>query len=215
MLESPNFRSSEPTLDVINAVFAERFGDAHLRLVAAREQTAGADTDAGTGDGDGKGKGNGMGTGTGRGRSAVEMLLSGHAGWGSEQAGEDGVPDHWRRAEARRWPADRGAGGGREAAAGDVVVLLRAAGASTSTSLRYARRACGRWRALGRTGSGWRSATCFLPSRAGQPADELALYATPASPLVGLSADTSRCWPQRTLGRRRPVGRDRWVCRSL
>ncbi len=71
-----NFRSRRPILDVVNAVFEERFGNGHMTLVAAREEIEHPEP-------------------------LVELLLSGTAGWSRDEAAEDGVPEHWRRAEAQ------------------------------------------------------------------------------------------------------------------
>ncbi|MFI5038258.1 MAG: UvrD-helicase domain-containing protein, partial [Solirubrobacterales bacterium] len=175
-----NFRSRAPLLDVVNAVFEDRLQGGYTPLVAGRQQSG----ERGSGDG---------------GEPLVELLLSSRRGW---EAGEEpaegiatpladaGVP-RWREAEARML-AERVAelvGSGR-AQPGDVAVLLRAVG--DLDSYERALQDCG-LKTIAAVGGFWGrqqvgDLLAYLRALA-NPLDELALYATLASPLVGLSSD--------------------------
>ncbi len=161
-----NFRSRPEILDVVNAIFEERFGDRHMALIAERE-TSGGD------------------------EPLVELLLSGTAGWGGEDVGDDGVPEHWRRAEAQAL-AERIAAllAGGETTAGDVAVLLRSAG--DLDMYEEALRRVG-LSTLASVGAYWERLEVvdllgYLRVLA-NPRDELALYGALAGPLAGISAD--------------------------
>ncbi len=173
-----NFRSRRPLLEVVNAVFAERFGSDHTPLVPAREE-----------DGEEDGE---------EGEPLVELLLTDARGWP-----EDGVPAaalaserlpptaRWRAAEARllaQRVAELVRGG--QAAAGEVVLLLRSGG--DLEVYEQALRDCG-LRTLAAVGGFWGrrevgDLLSYLRTLA-NPLDESALYATLASPLVGCSSD--------------------------
>lgn len=167
-----NFRARPALLEAVNAVFATRFGAAYTPLVAAREEDETNET------------------------PAVELLLTNKRGWAEVSVqwplgGDPGQAPAWRRAEARLLAlrvAELIARG--EAAAGDVVVLLRAAG--DLPLYERALQDCG-LRTLAATGTFWehqqvRDLLAWLRALA-NPLDEIALYGALASPLVGLSSD--------------------------
>jgi ATP-dependent exoDNAse (exonuclease V) beta subunit len=166
-----NFRARPPLIAAVNAVFATRFGDAHTPLIAARE-----DPD--------------------RREPAVELLLSDRRGWAESPhacalAGELPPAPLWRQAEARLLAqriAELVQAG--DAAAGEIVILLRAAG--DLAVYERALQDCG-LRTLAAVGSFWghqqvNDLLAWLRALA-NPLDEVALYSTLASPLVGLSSD--------------------------
>jgi ATP-dependent helicase/nuclease subunit A len=166
-----NFRSRAPLLEVVNAVFAQRFGPGFTPLVAAREDPAV--------DGDGDGS-----------EPRVELLLTSRRGWDGEDQPASSVP-HWRHAEAdvlaRRVAELVAAGAARP---GEIVVLLRAVG--DLEVYERALRARG-LRTLAAVGGFWErqevgDLLAYLRVLA-NPLDELALYGTLASPLVGCSSD--------------------------
>jgi ATP-dependent helicase/nuclease subunit A len=170
-----NFRARAPLLEVVNAVFAQRFRADYTPLVAARED---AHEDGG--------------------EPRVELLLTGRRGWNGQEEGSPGVEGRagsaapsWREAEARML-AGRVAELVRagEARAGEVAVLLRAVGdlevyerALREQGLRTLASVGGFW---GRQEVG--DLLAYLRALA-NPLDELALYGTLASPLVGCSSD--------------------------
>jgi ATP-dependent exoDNAse (exonuclease V) beta subunit len=188
-----NFRSREALLEVVNAVFAERFaGYAPLvagRADAQRPPSAGApDDETGSIGGAGPPLAD---------EPEVELLLTDVRGW---EEREDltgpiaaGLPHAqlWRQAEARML-AQRVAELVREgrARAGEVVVLLRAAG-----DLEVFERALqlSGLRTLAAVGAFWGhqqigDLLAYLRALA-NPLDERALYAVLASPLAGCSRD--------------------------
>jgi ATP-dependent helicase/nuclease subunit A len=176
---SHNFRSRPPLIAAVNGVFAERFGDAYTPLVAARE--------AGPEDG-----------------PLLELLLTDRRAWSERgeqtfltqplaQAVAGSLPPAalWRHAEARLLAqrvaelVDTG-----QAAAGDVAVLLRAAGDLPVYERALEERGL---RTLAAVGTFWGhpqvgDLVAWLRALA-NPLDELALYSVLASPLVGLSSD--------------------------
>ncbi len=176
---SHNFRSRPPLIAAVNGVFAERFGDAYTPLVAARE--------AGPEDG-----------------PLIELLLTDRRAW-SERGERTSLPQPlaqavagplppaalWRHAEARLLAqrvaelVDAG-----QTAAGDVAVLLRAAGDLPVYERALEERGL---RTLAAVGAFWGhpqvgDLVAWLRALA-NPLDELALYSVLASPLVGLSSD--------------------------
>ncbi|MGH2864901.1 MAG: UvrD-helicase domain-containing protein, partial [Solirubrobacteraceae bacterium] len=170
-----NFRSRSPLLDVVNATFSERF-ETYTPLVAGRADAAPATADA---------------------PSEVELLLTSTKGWEEREelaaAIAAGLPQAqlWRQAEARLLAqrvaelVERG-----QARAGEVVVLLRAAG-----DLEVFERALQLQglRTLAAVGAFWGhqqigDLLAYLRALA-NPLDELALYAALASPLAGCSKD--------------------------
>jgi ATP-dependent helicase/nuclease subunit A len=170
MLLTRNFRSREPLLDVVNAVFAERFST-YTPLVAGRVDDPG--------------------------EPEVELLLTNVRGWDErpELAREiaAGLPETqlWRQAEARLL-AQRVAELVQQGhtRAGDVVVLLRASG--DLEVFERALQLCG-LRTLAAVGTFWRhqqigDLIAYLRALA-NPLDEEALYAALASPLAGCSKD--------------------------
>jgi ATP-dependent helicase/nuclease subunit A len=170
MLLTRNFRSREPLLDVVNAVFAKRFST-YTPLVAGRVDDPG--------------------------EPEVELLLTNVRGWDEppELAREiaAGLPETqlWRQAEARLL-AQRVAELVQQGhtRAGDVVVLLRASG--DLEVFERALQLCG-LRTLAAVGTFWRhqqigDLIAYLRALA-NPLDEEALYAALASPLAGCSKD--------------------------
>jgi ATP-dependent helicase/nuclease subunit A len=166
-----NFRGRAPLLEVVNAVFAQRFGPGFTPLIAAREDAA---------DGDDGGS-----------EPRVELLLTSRRGWNGEEERPVSATPRWRHAEAdvlaRRVAELVAAGAAR---AGEVVVLLRAVG--DLEVYERALQACG-LRTLAAVGGFWErrevgDLLAYLRVLA-NPLDELALYGTLASPLVGCSSD--------------------------
>ena len=186
-----NFRSRAPLLDVVNTVFAERFGTGYTPLLAGREGGGAQgreDIREGAGEDGGKAGGDPL----------VELLLTDTGGWEEDGAtaraiaGERlPVAPRWRQAEARllaQRVAELVDGGG--AHGGEVVVLLRAVG--DLPVYERALQECG-LRTLATVGDFWRrqevgDLLSYLRALA-NPLDELALYGTLASPLVGCSSD--------------------------
>jgi ATP-dependent exoDNAse (exonuclease V) beta subunit len=167
-----NFRSREPLLDAVNAVFSDRFAG-YAPLLAAE---GGAEESA---------------------DPRVELLLTSTAGWELDEelgaAIAAGLPhsQRWRQAEARMlaqrvWElVDRG-----ETRAGDVAVLVRASG-----DLEVFERALQLLglRTLAAVGTFWGhqqigDLVSYLRALA-NPLDEEALYGVLASPLGGCSRD--------------------------
>ena len=176
-----NFRSNSALLSAVNTVFATRIGDDYTPLVAERSEPA-------------------AGVGAGHARvPAVELLLTSRRGWnGDEQheprasarAGPGGSP-RWRQAEARLLAArvaelvERG-----EFAAGEIAVLLRAGGDADTYEHALAQRGLS---TVASVGGFWGrqqvlDLLAYLRVLA-NPLDELALFGTLASPLVGISSD--------------------------
>ena len=167
-----NFRSRPDILAAVERIFAERLGDAYMPLSAARPAA-----DAG--------------------EPAVELLLTDYRGWKDAEGAIDEelarLPDAtpWRLAEARALAAriaELVSDG--QAQAGDVVVLLRALGdlpvyeaALRAAGLSTSAAVGGFWghQQIGDLLSYLR-ALC-------NPLDEIALYGTLASSLVGMSSD--------------------------
>ncbi len=184
-----NFRSREALLDVVNAVFAERFSG-YTPLVAGRidalpaERRDGPRPEAASTEAAGP-------------EPEVELLLTDVRGWEEREdlAGPiaAGLPHAqlWRQAEARML-AQRVAElvqGGR-ARAGEVVVLLRAAGDLEVFERALQLRGL---RTLAAVGAFWGhqqigDLIAYLRALA-NPLDERALYAVLASPLAGCSRD--------------------------
>jgi ATP-dependent helicase/nuclease subunit A len=170
-----SFRSRPELLEVVNVAFAERFTD-FAPLVAGRTEHDGRSTGA---------------------EPRVELLLSARRGWEESPALAAqlaaGLPTAplWRQAEARllaQRVAELIADG--KARAGEVVVLLRAAGDldvyESALQLRGLR-------TLATVGGFWThqqvgDLLSYLRALV-NPLDELALYSTLASPLAGISRD--------------------------
>jgi ATP-dependent helicase/nuclease subunit A len=164
-----NFRARAPLLGVVNAVFAERMADFAPLLAARREAAAG--------------------------EPAVELLLTARGDWtetlSERVAGRLPSAAPWRQAEALLL-AQRVHELVHEDGVlpGEVVVLLRALG-----DVEVYERALQLYglRTLAAAGAFWdqqqvRDLLAYLSALA-NPLDELALYATLASPLVGVSRD--------------------------
>ncbi len=170
---SRNFRSREALIDVVNAVFEARWRD-YTPLLAGRGEDADEDAEP-----------------------EVELLLTDVRGWEERRDLADaiaaGLPHAqlWRQAEARMLAgriAELVRGG--QARAGDVVVLLRAAG--DLEVFERALQLCG-LRTLAAVGAFWghqqiSDGIAYLRALA-NPMDEGALYSVLASPLAGCSPD--------------------------
>jgi ATP-dependent exoDNAse (exonuclease V) beta subunit len=191
-----NFRSRTALLDVVNAVFAERFVE-FPALVAGREATVG--------EGDGHG--------ARESEPAVELLLSDTGGWEAREelaaAVAGGLPPAplWRQAEARMLAqrVSELVSSGR-ARAGDIVVLLRATG--DLEVFERALQLCG-LRTLAAVGTFWGhqqigDLLAYLRALA-NPLDEEALYGVLASPLGGCSRDCLALIAQAAQASRRPA----------
>lgn len=175
-----NFRSRGPLLDVVNAVFQQRLQERYTPLVAARQ-------------------GSGERAGVEGGEPLVELLLSSRRGWEEGEEPSEGIATstagagvpRWREVEARML-AERVAELVESGAAqpGEVAVLLRAVG--DLDSYERALQDCG-LKTVAAVGGFWGrqqvgDLLAYLRALA-NPLDELALYSTLASPLVGLSSD--------------------------
>jgi ATP-dependent helicase/nuclease subunit A len=187
-----NFRSRTGLLDVVNAVFAERFAE-FPALVAGRE----AAVEEGEADAE----------------PAVELLLSDAGGWEAREelaaAVAAGLPPAplWRQAEARMLAqrVSELVASGR-VRAGDVVVLLRATG--DLEVFERALQLCG-LRTLAAVGTFWGhqqigDLLAYLRALA-NPLDEEALYGVLASPLGGCSRDCLALLAQAAQASRRPA----------
>lgn len=172
-----NFRSCPEVLAAVERVFAARMGERFAPLTPMRPSCIRSDAP------------------TGNGQPAVELLLTDKRGWESFPRDEDleGMPEatSWRQAEARLL-ADRVAElvANGDARAGEIVVLLRALG--DMPVYESALRRLG-LPTLAGVGGFWShqqvgDLLAWLRSLA-NPLDELALYSTLASPLVGVSSD--------------------------
>jgi ATP-dependent helicase/nuclease subunit A len=180
-----NFRSREPLLHVVNAVFAGRF-TGYEPLVAARAP------DEGPGLRDPRSPVSGD-----EGEPAVELLLTDMDGWDEHEAFAAevaaGLPHSqlWRQAEARllaQRVAELIEAG--DACAGDVAVLLRASGDLEVYERALQLRGL---RTLAAVGAFWGhqqigDLVSYLRVLA-NPRDEEALYGALASPLCGCSRD--------------------------
>jgi len=164
-----NFRSHPHLLKAINAVFAARFGDAYTPLVPG--EPSAEDT------------------------APIELLLTDQGAWdaaGIDIAGDLPSAPRWRQAEARLLAqrlADIVAVG--EASPGDIAVLLRALGDLPLYQRALEERGLP---TLASVGGFWgqeqvSDLLAYLRALA-NPLDEVALYSTLASPLVGLCSDT-------------------------
>ncbi|MFZ2112857.1 MAG: UvrD-helicase domain-containing protein [Solirubrobacteraceae bacterium] len=169
-----NFRSLPPILAAVKRIFRERIGEHFTALAPMRSQ------------GEGPGSAN---------EPIVELLLCDKYGW--EQLPSDeglaGLPQAtlWRQAEAALL-AERIAQliASGETQAGEIVVLLRALGDLPVYESALRRHGL---RTLAGVGGFWShqqigDLLAWLRTLA-NPLDELALYSTLASPLVGLSSD--------------------------
>jgi ATP-dependent helicase/nuclease subunit A len=171
-----NFRSRAPLLDVVNAVFEQRFVDFEaLRVGRGPQEASAPELD----------------------EPLTELLITDRCGWEEDQQLSEaiacGLPNapRWRQAEARMLAqrvAELVAEG--RARPGEVVVLLRALG--DLDVYERALQLCG-LRTLAAVGAFWEhqqvgDLLAYLRTLA-NPLDELAFYSTLASPLVGISRD--------------------------
>jgi ATP-dependent helicase/nuclease subunit A len=168
-----NFRGRKPLLDVVNTVFGERLQDRYTPLEAGRVDEAPPA------------------------EPIVELLLTHRSGWDEDEdlaeriAGELPRAPRWRQAEARLL-AQRVAElvESEVAQAGDVAVLMRAVGDLEVYERALQDRGLN---TLATVGGFWGSQQvgdllAYLRTLA-NPLDELALYGTLASPLIGISSD--------------------------
>jgi ATP-dependent helicase/nuclease subunit A len=187
-----NFRSRAALLDVVNAVFAERFAE-FPELVAGRLEN--------------------VEQSQGEGEPAVELLLSDTGSWEAREelaaAIAGGLPPAplWRQAEARML-AQRVSElvASERVRAGDVVVLLRATG--DLEVFERALQLCG-LRTLAAVGTFWGhqqigDLLAYLRALA-NPLDEEALYGVLASPLGGCSRDCLALLAKAAQASRRPA----------
>jgi ATP-dependent helicase/nuclease subunit A len=169
-----NFRGRRSLLDAVNVVFAERFGDGYTPLQAGRDEATVLE-----------------------GEPIVELLLTHKRGWDEDEglaeriAGELPPAPRWRQAEARllaQRVAELIEGG--TVAAGDVAVLLRAVGDLELYERALKDRGLSTLATVGGFWNGQQVGDLVAYLRAlTNPLDELALYGTLASPLVGVSSD--------------------------
>ncbi len=204
-----NFRGRKPLLDVVNTVFEERFAGSDFTTLQAGRVVE----DAEVGEYEAE-------------EPLVELLLTHKRGWEEDEeraariAGELPTAPRWRQAEARLL-AGRVAELVESGAArmGEVAVLLRAVGDLEVYERALQDRGL---RTLATVGGFWSDEQvgdllAYLRTLA-NPLDELALYGTLASPLVGLSSDglallgraakTTKRSVWETLAR---VGKDEWT----
>jgi ATP-dependent helicase/nuclease subunit A len=192
-----NFRSRPPILAAVERVFKERLGTRYTPLIAAREPAQGVvKWEPDTGSSGEIGSSGGLASGGDAGEPLVELLLTDCRGWKELASTDDALerlPEAtpWRVAEARLLAARivRLVRDG-QASAGEVVVLLRALG--DLPLYESALRAAG-LPTLATMGDFWGhqqvgDLIAYLRALC-NPLDELALYGTLASPLVGLSSD--------------------------
>ena len=206
-----NFRSDEPLLDVVNAVFGKRFAD----FVALRAgERGGADAGASRApvtSAAGPGDGGASPAHTSAREPAVELLLTDIDGWEQRHdlaaAVAAGLPPAplWRQAEARML-ARRVQELVRDGVArpGEIVVLLRASG--DLEVFERALQSCG-LRTLAAVGAFWGhqqigDLISYLRALA-NPLDEEALYGLLASPLGGCSRDCLALLAREAQGARR------------
>jgi ATP-dependent helicase/nuclease subunit A len=179
-----NFRSREPLLDVVNAVFAQRFADFDPLRAGQREgESGGAPADSAPA--------------AGKLEPAVELLLSDTDGWAEREELAATIAANlppaplWRQAEARAL-AQRVSElvGDGIARPGEIAVLLRASGDLEVYERALQLRGL---RTLAAVGAFWGhqqvgDLVAYLRALA-NPLDEVALYGLLASPLGGCSRD--------------------------
>jgi len=167
-----NFRGRKPLLDVVNTVFGERFEDGFTPLQAGRTEGAASE------------------------EPIVELLLTGKGGWNDDSLAERIAGDlppapRWRQAEARllaQRVAELVESGATRS--GDVAVLLRAVGDLEVYERALQERGLSTLATVGGFWGGQQVGDLLAYLRTlANPLDELALYGTLASPLVGLSSD--------------------------
>ena len=194
-----NFRSRPAILAAVERIFAARMGERFAPLTAGRADSEGEDPSqewTGSHRRSPRGVAPGRAGGARRGGSRSSSCCSPTSAAGSGLPADDeleGLPEAtpWRQAEARLLAArvaELVASG--QARAGDIVVLLRALG--DLPVYESALRRLG-LRTLAGVGGFWShqqvgDLLAWLRTLA-NPLDELALYSTLASPLVGVSSD--------------------------
>jgi ATP-dependent helicase/nuclease subunit A len=196
-----NFRGRPPLIAAVNGVFGQLFGDAYTPLMAAREDACEDGVDEGAPGRLGAASKEAGRAGAAAEEPLIELLLTDRRGWGERGLADEPLAHAvagalpaaplWRQAEARllaQRVAELVAAG--HAALGDVAVLLRAAGDLPVYERALEERGL---RTLAAVGSFWGhqqvgDLLAWLRALA-NPLDELALYSTLASPLVGVSSD--------------------------
>lgn len=167
-----NFRGRAPLLQAVNAIFAVRFGEDYIELSCGREHASSQPSEP-----------------------LIELLLTDKATAGvvegERPSSESATVAAWRASEANQLAfriAELIASGHAEPS--DVVVLLRALG-----DVGVYERALARLQipTIAAVGGFWThrqigDLLCYLRALA-NPLDELALFSTLASPLVGLTGD--------------------------
>jgi len=206
---SDNFRSHAEILEFVNGVFSARFGEPFEQLVAARDDGEGQDEAAPAGN-----EARALTLFDAGAEPRVELLLTAKRGWEANeratlqrQLAATRATAPWRVAEARalaRRVHELVRDG--EARAGEIAVLLRALG--DCETYEAALRECG-LRTVAPAGSFWsREQVCDLVAylRAlANPLDDLALFSTLASPLVGVSRGALARLARAARARRRRV----------
>jgi ATP-dependent helicase/nuclease subunit A len=165
-----NFRSRPAVLAAVERIFAQRIGERFVPLISTRS----SEPEQGP---------------------IVELLLTDKHGWEHLPADEEleGLPDatSWRQAEARllaRRIAELVECG--QAQAGEIVVLLRALGDLPVYESALRRHGLHTLAGVGGFWSHQQVGDLLAWLRAlANPLDELALYSTLASPLIGISSD--------------------------
>jgi ATP-dependent helicase/nuclease subunit A len=170
-----NFRGRKPLLDVVNTVFEERLGEGFTPLQAGRAEETGWPEE----------------------EPVVELLLTDKRGWDEDAerseriAGELPPAPRWRQAEARllaQRVAELVQSGATQA--GDVGVLLRAVGDLEVYERTLQEQGLSTLATVGGFWGGQQVGDLLAYLRTlANPLDELALYGTLASPLVGVSSD--------------------------
>jgi ATP-dependent exoDNAse (exonuclease V) beta subunit len=169
-----NFRSLPPILAAVKRIFSERIGEHFTALTPMRPRNEGSEP---------------------ANEPIVELLLCDKRGWeqlpGDEQLAGLLQATPWRQAEAALL-AERIAQliASGEARAGEIVVLLRALGDLPVYESALRRQGLSTLAGVGGFWSHQQIGDLLAWLRAlANPLDELALYSTLASPLVGLSSD--------------------------
>jgi ATP-dependent helicase/nuclease subunit A len=190
-----NFRSRPAILATVERIFAARIGQRFTPLVPTRSSRGGASPGGASQGGASPGDTSRGGGSQGGEEPVVELLLTDRRGWERLPTDDEleGMPEAtpWRRAEARLLAArvaELIATG--QAHAGEIVVLLRALGDMPVYESALRREGL---RTLAGVGGFWShqqvgDLLAWLRTLA-NPLDEHAIYATLASPLVGVSSD--------------------------
>jgi ATP-dependent helicase/nuclease subunit A len=186
-----NFRSAPAILAAVERIFAERMGERFTALIPGREAAAGNVHQAGAERRPASGS---VGCPTEH-EPIVELLLTDKRGWEHLGTDEDlaglAAATPWRQAEARLLAARVLELIAREdARAGEIVLLLRSLGDMPVYESALRRAGLPTIAGVGGFWSHQQVGDLLAWLRAlANPLDELALYSTLASPLVGISSD--------------------------